>query len=70
MHDVLFPYADEHLDAYVAAHRGDPDVAQAMHDAAQLAGEAAGRATRRSCSHLHHWLRQDLKVTPLKTLQG
>ena len=21
VHDVLFPYADEHLDAYVAAHK-------------------------------------------------
>ena len=34
--DVLFPYADEHLDAYVAAHRNDPVVA--------LAEEVGGRA--------------------------
>ncbi len=70
VHDVLFPYADEHLDAYVAAHRADPEVAQAMLDAAQLAGEAAGAGDSAILVHLHHWLREDLKVTPLKTLQG
>jgi enolase-phosphatase E1 len=70
VHDVLFPYADEHLDAYVAAHRGDPDVAKAMYDAAMLAGEDVDTDDATILWHLHHWLRQDLKVTPLKTLQG
>ena len=70
VHDVLFPYADEHLDAYVAAHRGDPDVAKAMYDAAMLAGEDLDTDDATILWHLHHWLRQDLKVTPLKTLQG
>src|SRR6202042_2254610 len=32
--DVLFPYADQHLDAYVAAHRNDPVVAHALREAA------------------------------------
>jgi enolase-phosphatase E1 len=70
VHDVLFPYADEHLDAYVAAHRGDPDVAKAMYDAAMLAGEDLDTDDATILWHVHHWLRQDLKVTPLKTLQG
>jgi enolase-phosphatase E1 len=70
VHDVLFPYADEHLDAYVAAHRGDPDVAKAMYDAAMLAGEDVDTDDATILWHLHYWLREDLKVTPLKTLQG
>jgi len=67
--DVLFPYADAHLDGYVAAHRDDPVVAQAMRDAAQLAGDpAADDAT--TLAHLHTWIAEDRKATPLKTLQG
>jgi len=70
VHEVLFPYADEHLDAYVAAHRGDPEVAKAMYDAAMLAGEDIDTDDATILWHLHHWLRQDVKATPLKTLQG
>ncbi len=67
--DVLFPYADAHLDAYVAAHRDEPVVADALRDAAALAGEPdAGEA--RTLAHLHAWIAEDRKATPLKTLQG
>jgi enolase-phosphatase E1 len=67
--DVLFPYADEHLDAYVAAHRNEPVVAHAMSEAAIEAGDAdADDAT--ILAHLHAWLAADRKATPLKTLQG
>ena len=66
--DVLFPYADAHLDAYVAAHRDEPVVAAAMTAAAELAGTPADDA--RTLAHLHAWIAEDRKVTPLKTLQG
>ena len=69
VHDVLFPYADAHLDAYVTAHRDDPAVAAAMRDAAELAGEPDA-ADARVLAHLHAWLAEDRKATPLKTLQG
>ncbi len=69
VHDVLFPYADERLDAYVAAHRSEPAVAAAMTEAAICAGEPeAGDA--RILAHLHAWIAEDRKITPLKTLQG
>ncbi|MBV8369207.1 MAG: acireductone synthase [Candidatus Eremiobacteraeota bacterium] len=70
VHDVLFPYADEHLDAYVAAHREDPHVAQAMREAARLAGEEADVSDATVLAHLHAWIAEDRKATPLKTLQG
>lgn len=70
VHEVLFPYADEHLDAYVAAHREDPVVAQALRDAAQLAGLEPDVDDATVLAHLHAWIAQDRKATPLKTLQG
>jgi enolase-phosphatase E1 len=70
VHDVLFPYADEHLDAYVAAHRNEPAVAQALRDAAQLAGLEPDADDAAVLAHLHAWIAQDRKATPLKTLQG
>jgi enolase-phosphatase E1 len=70
VHEVLFPYADEHLDAYVDAHRAEPVVAQAMADAAQLAGEEPHVDDATVLAHLHRWIAEDRKATPLKTLQG
>jgi enolase-phosphatase E1 len=67
--DVLFPYADAHLDAYVAAHRRDPVVAGAMRDAAREAGVAEDDDAQ-VLAHLHAWIAEDRKTTPLKTLQG
>jgi enolase-phosphatase E1 len=70
VHEVLFPYADAHLDAYVAAHREDPEVAQALLDAARLAGLEPDVDDATVLAHLHAWIAQDRKATPLKTLQG
>jgi enolase-phosphatase E1 len=70
VHEVLFPYADEHLDAYVAAHRAEPAVADALRDAAQLAGLEPGADDTAVLAHLHAWIAEDRKATPLKTLQG
>jgi len=70
VHDVLFPYADEHLDAYVRSHRGDPEVVQAMLDAAREAGEKPDVDDAVVLEHLHGWIAEDRKSTPLKTLQG
>lgn len=67
--DVLFPYADAHLDAYVAAHRAEPVVAEALREAAALAGDPNADDAR-LLVHLHAWIAEDRKATPLKTLQG
>lgn len=70
VHDVLFPYADAHLDAYVAAHREEPAVARALLDAAREAGEEPDVDDATVLGHLHRWIAEDRKSTPLKTLQG
>lgn len=69
VHDVLFPYADRELDRYVAAHRNEPEVAEAMREAARLAGQP-GADDAAVLAHLHSWIAEDRKATPLKTLQG
>jgi len=69
VHDVLFPFAEERMDAYVSAHQDDPRVRAILDEAATLAGvdvhdlDAILRA-------LHVWSREDAKITPLKALQG
>jgi enolase-phosphatase E1 len=70
VHQVLFPYADAHLDAYVAAHRDEPAVAEAMREAARLAGDEADTDDATVLARLHRWIAEDRKATPLKTLQG
>lgn len=67
--DVLFPYAAEHLDGFVKSHLQNPDVQQALHETAQLSGHNPDDLTR-LLNQLHDWLREDKKITPLKTLQG
>ena len=67
--DVLFPYAQDHLTEFIARRRTDPDVAPALREAARLANEPqAGEA--RILEILREWMRDDRKLTPLKTLQG
>lgn len=62
--DTLFPYARARMAGFIAEHADDPDVAEAL------------AATRRAVpgaeplQTLLHWMDQDAKATPLKTLQG
>jgi enolase-phosphatase E1 len=69
VHDVLFPYAQAHLAAFVAERGAQPEVAAVLRDAAVAAGEPdAGPG--RVVEVLRAWIEADRKITPLKTLQG
>ena len=62
--EVLFPFAQAELDAFLDAHGAEPAVAALLEDVRAAApGEDPRAALRR-------WMAQDAKVTPLKTLQG
>ena len=65
VHRVLFPYADQRLDAFLDAHGGEPAVATAL---AEAAADADAGADVRAA--LHRWIAADRKFGPLKTLQG
>ncbi len=58
--ETLFPFAEAALDGFLDAHGADPAVAAIL---AEVPGPDP-RAT------LRQWMREDAKVTPLKSLQG
>jgi enolase-phosphatase E1 len=67
--DVLFPYADARMDEFVALHGGEPDVRAALDLAAREAAVDA-HDLRGILVALHSWSVADVKLTPLKTIQG
>ncbi|NID05805.1 acireductone synthase [Luteibacter jiangsuensis] len=67
--DVLFPYARQHLPAFVETHTDDPEVQHWLHEAAKEAGIVeAGRGE--IIDMLIRWIDEDRKSTALKALQG
>ena len=67
--DVLFPYAASKLPDFIREHRDDPEVRREVAAAAELAGVDA-EDTDQVITHLLRWIRDDVKATPLKALQG
>ena len=67
VYDVLFPYAREHIPAYVRTNADT--LAGLLGDVRREAGDAS--LTLEGCiAALLRWMDEDRKVTPLKTLQG
>jgi enolase-phosphatase E1 len=67
--DVLFPYAREHLPAFVETHADTPEVQHWLHEAAREAGMIEASRTE-VIDLLLGWIDADRKATPLKALQG
>ncbi|MFP1683545.1 acireductone synthase [Alloalcanivorax sp. C16-1] len=67
--DVLFPYADRQMEAFLERHWDDPAVAAAVGEAADQAGAALDTPAD-AARVLRRWIAEDRKITPLKTLQG
>ena len=67
--DVMFPYAEAHLDSWVRRHASRVDVAEQLDAVRQELGRP--NASIDACVEaLLQWSRADKKVTPLKALQG
>lgn len=66
--EVLFPYAHSHLADFVAAHRHEPEVAGLLEAARGIAGNEFDDA--QLLAAIRDWMDRDLKITPLKALQG
>ncbi len=64
VHQVLFPFAAEALEGFLAARGADADVAPILADVAAAAPGVPVLDTLRG------WMATDAKVTPLKALQG
>ncbi len=67
--DVLFPYAREHLRAFVETRADDPEVGHWLDETAREA-DLAEADTESILATLLHWIDTDRKATPLKALQG
>jgi enolase-phosphatase E1 len=67
--DVLFPYASIRMDDYVAEHASEPALRAILDAAAREAGVAPSN-TPAILAALHRWSDTDVKITPLKELQG
>lgn len=67
--DVLFPYATERMDDYVLAHRDEPAVREILDQTAAESG-APRENEPALLAALHDWSHRDVKVAPLKALQG
>jgi enolase-phosphatase E1 len=67
--DVLVPYARTNLAAYIAAHGDDLDVQRLLYATRALANEV-GASIERTVKILDQWMANDIKVPPLKELQG
>ncbi len=67
--DVLFPYAREHLPAFVREHAGEDKVAVQL-DAVRAESGERGADLERVVEILLGWIAEDRKATPLKALQG
>lgn len=72
--DVLFPYAADHLPAFVKEHINGENVQIALQQTAQLAAEDGdvinADDTDALIAKLLQWISEDRKATPLKALQG
>ncbi len=68
VYDVLFPYAREHLPAFIKTHRTDKNIQKLLKDINQEVNKDL--TIMESIEQLLQWMDEDRKVTPLKTLQG
>ncbi|RLT98619.1 acireductone synthase [Ketobacter sp.] len=67
--DTLFPYARARIQAFILQHADEPAVAAEINAVRAEAGEP-GASLERVGDILVSWIEQDLKITPLKSLQG
>lgn len=67
--EVLFPYAAEHIGAFLARHWDDESVREQLAALREETGDDV--ATPEQANRiLQRWIAEDRKATPLKTLQG
>ncbi|MGF2736787.1 acireductone synthase [Marinobacter sp. DUT-1] len=69
VHDVLFPFAAEHLPGFVTENRDDPAVAEQLDAVAENSG-IDRQDVDGLVEVLQQWIREDRKETSLKALQG
>lgn len=69
VHDVLFPYSAERIEAFVRSHAQEPGVASLLDDVRSEVGRSE-MSLGEVIAQLEAWIAQDKKVMPLKAIQG
>ncbi|WP_191601874.1 acireductone synthase [Marinomonas algicola] len=69
VHEVLFPYARQHLSTFIYEHQQDPMVTEQLEAVKAHIGHANASLST-LIDTLEHWIETDQKITPLKALQG
>ncbi|MBS0878334.1 MULTISPECIES: acireductone synthase [unclassified Tatumella] len=69
VHQVLFPYARQHLDSWILRNIEQPEVVQALDNLKSERGQPEAD-TASLISALHRFMDEDRKSTALKALQG
>ncbi|MBU6953685.1 acireductone synthase [Hahella sp. HN01] len=69
VHEVLFPYAAKHMDAFIRENFSAPAVAEQLDEVARLGG-VDRKSPDALIKQLLDWIAEDKKITPLKALQG
>lgn len=67
--DVLFPYAAREIPVFLRTHKKEEKIRALIEEAADIAGIAADD-TEAVIAQLLQWIKDDLKITPLKVIQG
>lgn len=68
VHNVLFPYARQHLPSFIAANANSPAIREQLKAVSAEVGRPLSDSE--SISQLLRWIDQDQKISPLKNLQG
>jgi enolase-phosphatase E1 len=66
--DVLFPYSRAHMAEFVRAHAQTPAVQKEIEEVRRLNGK--NLSVDKVIEQLRRWIKEDMKITPLKNLQG
>lgn len=69
VHDVLFPYAAQHLPDYVRKHASEAAVREQL-EAVNREARLENPSLEQQIEQLLEWIEKDVKATPLKALQG
>lgn len=72
VHDVLFPYAKEHLASYLREFHQDERIASFLQETSALALQDGilANSLEEQIQVLRNWMAEDRKAPPLKAIQG
>lgn len=68
VHNVLFPYASQHLHSFVIANANSSEVRAHLADVSKETGRPLSDSE--AVAQLLRWIKEDKKIGPLKALQG